>query len=467
VKSVIQGMLIHSISIYSWPKQLLKEMETWIRNFIWSGDIAKRKLVTVSWSNACKPILEGGLGIRSLCTLNDSANLKLYWEFFNSSEDWARLLRSKVLRGMRVISDHIFSSLWSSFKSEVGTIQANSSWIIGLGENINFWLDNWCGDSIANHLNFPQHLQSNLTAMVSDFIDNFQWRFPRGFSLIFPSITQPVSQVSLLVEDWQDKLAWKHNNTGELSFKDSFLFKYGVGQNVHWAKYVWSPDIPPSKSFFVRRMLHNRAPTDENLMLRGSSLPSMCSSCNSQAESSPHLFFDCPFAIQLWNWLASILNFAIPFTSWSDILQILDRIWSLQCKVVIQSCLINLIYIIWFNRNQARFQDKKMHWKSVINVIIANVALSGNKTNKATVGDMLEFTILKACKVMVNPPRAPTIKEVLWSPPINTWIKVNTDGASTKNPVKASAGEFLETLREFALVVSLSFLVMLMLFMLN
>ena len=48
VKSVIQGMMVHSISIYSWPKKLLKEIETWIRNFIWSGDIAKRKLVTVS-----------------------------------------------------------------------------------------------------------------------------------------------------------------------------------------------------------------------------------------------------------------------------------------------------------------------------------------------------------------------------------------------------------------------------------
>jgi len=34
VKSVIQGMMVHLISIYSWPKKLLKEIETWIRNFI-------------------------------------------------------------------------------------------------------------------------------------------------------------------------------------------------------------------------------------------------------------------------------------------------------------------------------------------------------------------------------------------------------------------------------------------------
>jgi hypothetical protein len=48
VRSVMQSMLIYSISIYSWPVTLLKDMEKCFRNFIWSGDIEKRKLVTVS-----------------------------------------------------------------------------------------------------------------------------------------------------------------------------------------------------------------------------------------------------------------------------------------------------------------------------------------------------------------------------------------------------------------------------------
>jgi hypothetical protein len=51
VKSVVYGMLNHTISIYSWPINLIKTAEGWIRNFIWSGDVNKRKLVTVSWIN--------------------------------------------------------------------------------------------------------------------------------------------------------------------------------------------------------------------------------------------------------------------------------------------------------------------------------------------------------------------------------------------------------------------------------
>lgn len=73
-------------------------------------------------------------------------------------------------------------------------------------------------------------------------------------------------------------------------------------------------------------------------------------------------------------------------------------------------------------------------------MIIADVSLSGNNTNKTAARDMLEFTIMKACKVNIKPPKAPIIKEVIWSPPLHSWIKINTDGASTKNPIKASAG---------------------------
>ncbi|MCH79620.1 RNA-directed DNA polymerase (Reverse transcriptase), partial [Trifolium medium] len=45
VRAVVQNMLTYSISLYSWPVGLLKDIEKCIRNFIWSGDIDKRKLV--------------------------------------------------------------------------------------------------------------------------------------------------------------------------------------------------------------------------------------------------------------------------------------------------------------------------------------------------------------------------------------------------------------------------------------
>lgn len=48
VISLIQGILIHNLSLYALLFSLLKDLERSIRNFIWSGDIEKRKLVIVA-----------------------------------------------------------------------------------------------------------------------------------------------------------------------------------------------------------------------------------------------------------------------------------------------------------------------------------------------------------------------------------------------------------------------------------
>lgn len=84
IKSVIFSMLTYSMAIYSWPISLLKTIEKWIRNFLWSGEINTRKLVTLSWKKVCKSYDEGGLGIRSLICLNESFNLKLCWDLVHS-----------------------------------------------------------------------------------------------------------------------------------------------------------------------------------------------------------------------------------------------------------------------------------------------------------------------------------------------------------------------------------------------
>jgi len=87
-----------------------------------------------------------------------------------------------------------------------------------------------------------------------------------------------------------------------------------------------------------------------------------------------------------------------------------------------------------------RFQNKVIHWKIIINHIISAVYMSGSKTSKAASPDIREFAILKSFKINIHLPKTPIIKEIIWSPPIFICIKVNTDGAATKNPPNAVAG---------------------------
>jgi hypothetical protein len=46
---------------------------------------------------------------------------------------------------------------------------------------------------------------------------------------------------------------------------------------------------------------------------------------------------------------------------------------------------------------------------------------------------MRDFMILKRLNVNLHPPKPTIVKEVLWQPPLDHWVKCNTDGASTSS----------------------------------
>jgi ribonuclease HI len=186
--------------------------------------------------------------------------------------------------------------------------------------------------------------------------------------------------------------------------------------------------------------MHQKVPTDENLMTRGCALPSMCNLCNKHPESSFHIFFECAFAIKLWSWLAGCLNMTIQFTCMEDMWKLCDLNWSPQGKVTIIAVIINLLNSIWFVRNQARFNNKVISWKSAISMIISNTSLSGNNTKIHSSNSMRDFTFLKLFRINIHHSRVPVLKEICWQPPIVNWIKCNIDGASNGNPGLSSCG---------------------------
>jgi len=70
VKYVIQSMLIHTLSIYSWHVSLMMDLKTCIRNFIWSGISTKENLSHIFLEEGLQTSGRRGLGIRSLILLN-------------------------------------------------------------------------------------------------------------------------------------------------------------------------------------------------------------------------------------------------------------------------------------------------------------------------------------------------------------------------------------------------------------
>ena len=127
VNSVIYGSFIHSFMIYKWPVMLLKRMEKAIHNFIWSGSINVKNLVTPKWDVCCTPKEEGGLGLKWLSTLNPAMLCKLAWKVHCDPSFVFNFLHSRFLNSalMARIS-HIYSSVWSSIKQSFKDIHNNS-----------------------------------------------------------------------------------------------------------------------------------------------------------------------------------------------------------------------------------------------------------------------------------------------------------------------------------------------------
>lgn len=227
-----------------------------------------------------------------------------------------------------------------------------------------------------------------------------------------------MQQVTIYVQSKEDELVWDSSTNGSLSLKGAYIFKASSVQPIHWAKSIWSPNIPPSKSLLAWRLMHDKIPVDGSLKQRGCVLPSICNLCLKAEETTFHLFFECFYAIQLWCWLASVLNQPLHFSALEEIWHLSERGWSPQCKLAIIAAIINIMSAIWRARNNCRFQNIKTHWKSAISQIIVNVSLSASNSKLPASSAMKEFTILKTFNVSINPPKMLIVKEVFWCPPI-------------------------------------------------
>jgi len=288
-------------------------------------------------------------------------------------------------------------------------MKENSSWLIGNGTRVKFWEDGWCGEPLLDSFNLTLNDVSTFPILVKDYIRNSHWIIPDNIITQYPDLRLLGNQVTIPIEDCEDRLTWKHYSNGELSLKDAYNFKRHEAAKVQWAPLLWCKGIPPSKSLLAWRLIHDKVPTDEKLAERALHFPSMCSLCYNHTESTFHLFFECTFAYKLWCWLALVVNITLQFHSITNIWSLCNRGWSPQCKIVVQASIANIISTIWYSRNQSRFRDVKPNWRLAINSIIYAVTLLGNNTLKHSNSSVNNLIMLKKFDIIVRPPKPPDI----------------------------------------------------------
>ena len=70
LRSTLSNLPIYIMSLFRMPKGVKARLEKIQRDFLWGGGILKRKIHLINWNIVCSSKGKGGLGIRSLSTLN-------------------------------------------------------------------------------------------------------------------------------------------------------------------------------------------------------------------------------------------------------------------------------------------------------------------------------------------------------------------------------------------------------------
>jgi ribonuclease HI len=105
----------------------------------------------------------------------------------------------------------------------------------------------------------------------------------------------------------EDKIIWKAERHGRYSVRSAY--RLCVAELVdsshlwrpgYWSG-IWNLKVPPKVKNLVWRMCRGCLPTRVRLLDKGVTCPTNCASCDSQHEDLYHVFFACPFAIQVWN----------------------------------------------------------------------------------------------------------------------------------------------------------------------
>ncbi|XP_058759867.1 uncharacterized protein LOC131633168 [Vicia villosa] len=130
INSVLSAILVYFLSFFKAPTGTLCKLESLFKHFLWGGSEDERKINWEKWEKMCRPIEEGGLGIKKLKAFNDALLGKWIWKTNTEKESlWYRALvnRYEACEGIIRREDNNSLIWWRDIK------MLNA----GIGEGVN------------------------------------------------------------------------------------------------------------------------------------------------------------------------------------------------------------------------------------------------------------------------------------------------------------------------------------------
>ncbi|KAK1318897.1 hypothetical protein QJS10_CPB04g01155 [Acorus calamus] len=305
-----------------------KDIEKLLRDFLWQGISSDRKIHHVAWDTICKPLDEGGLGIKSIKDWSQGAVGMRLWEIAkNQSSLWVwwmkkRYLKRENLWNAKICNSH--SSTWIAILHAREWVAPKLRYVIFEGKSINLWYDPWInGKSLMQRLGrISYDWGPPLEATVSAFLRNGKWMKPVRAPVDLEQIWEEIQQLESGGRG-EDILIWYPSKTGILSLPEAWKEVRHTGTSFPWSKWLWQPIQTPKHSLCAWQASLDKLPTLSRLLSKGLIQNSECPLCSSAREDIDHLLLGCPFSRFIWSCLFRdlLIRSALPcsmvaFPSW-------------------------------------------------------------------------------------------------------------------------------------------------------
>ncbi|XP_012843177.1 PREDICTED: uncharacterized protein LOC105963331 [Erythranthe guttata] len=424
-----------------------------------ASHLVQRQPHWVAWETICRPVGEGGLGLRRLTDVIDASTYKLWFRFRAQDSLWARFLQNKYSRnrfpGSSVVSS-LYSTVWKRMCRVRKRVQAQIFWRIG-PSHVYFWHDHWFGDGPLSGIIDGGRLTS---VRVEYYLVNGQWDRNKlaediPFEWIDRICSVPISGVSV------DLPIWRASSNGKFFLTSAWALIRQQHTPTPLLRIFLGSCLTRTISIFLWRLLLQRLPVDLKLQSRGTSLASRCYCCPdpsipvsslvSQSVGSPfvelidHIFVESPTAKRVWHHFFYLFGYTPAHTTHIPQILLYWQHFTLHTLThhthitTIVPCLI--LWFLWIARNDRNHKDIMVRASSIIYRVIQHIRIL-HQTNLLSADSWTGIPHVAESLGLYYRVRTPTLTphRVVWLPPDPGWVKLNTDGARRASTQIAAIG---------------------------
>jgi hypothetical protein len=242
---------------------------------------------------------------------------------------------------------------------------------IGDGKSSLFWLDNWKDNCVQHTLPHLFSYARNQFMSVREVIES---EFLED--LFHLPLSQQAYSEFLLMENFcqyaREKISeneidkWSYIwGSNVFTVKQAYNAMIGYQEVQPHFVWIWKSSCQPKHKFFFWLLIHDRLNTRNLLKRKNMVLPSydcVFNQCSHQEEDITHLFWNCPFAQNCWNFICpQRRRDGSVFQAFSDMKRKINYPFTMEIIIL-------AAWSIWILRNNKIFHNQNQSftgWKAV------------------------------------------------------------------------------------------------------